>query len=223
MRLRSGLIATAVAAVVALGSLGAEGSPIIFTDRAAFVAVTQPNVLVTFDKVADAGSNFGAASWSYVVDDSLHISFLEEGGFLVVRDPSGQLIFDATGHAGTPQVGGASPGFGALDMVGGSSIRAIGFDVSTTMPPQGLMVEFGNETEFFLFTSPAFIGLLFSTPPKSVGLGNFNSGSSFDVVIDNIVIRTPEPATRLLLGSGFMVLQGRSFLGRRRSLVQHKG
>ena len=204
MRLRFGLLAIAVAAVVALGSRGAEASPIIFTDRAAFEATTQPNVLVTFDKAVDLGSvpNF----WDFLLDDILHLQFVEEGGFLTVRD-------------GSLHVGDAGPAAGHFGMVGGSLIRAIGFDVSTTAPPQGLVV-FGNGTAVpFVFTSPTFIGLLFSSPVDSFQLWNAILPAanliSLDVVIDNMAIRTPEPSTLLLFGSGFIVLQVRRFLTKR--------
>ena len=195
MYLRSGLIAVTVASCM-LCSRGVEAVPIVFTDRAAFDAAVNPNILITFDGPIE----FRGGNGNWAVDNTL-LSL--STGFTIPSAPSGGAfnIFPFNGAQ-----------YSLLD---GSPIYAIAMDVSTTAAAPHRVVagdSFCCPEHTFMVSGPQFIGLLFSSP-LSVGLNLdvFTTGQDFitPLVIDNVSIRTapvPEPATSLLMLTGAIAL-----------------
>ena len=95
-----------------------EASPVIFTDRAVFEAVVQPNVLVTFDKVVSVDDPSVRASCANglchaLVDDILRTSASDFDG--LPRDGELPVFVDLT----------------ILTLEGGARFAAIGFDISS--------------------------------------------------------------------------------------------
>jgi hypothetical protein len=215
MRLRSGLFAFAVVCA-ALISQRAEASAILFTDRAAFEEAAQPDMLATFDSFEPL-PQFGYFCRG---DIALLGCYGTVDGFLSVstwdyeREPIGSLEFH-------PVRSNASMG---VD----SGMIAIGFDLSSPgqVPEQWVGVVwyelglFGVEptggTGQIPLAGLSFLGFVFDAPMVSIRIGS-NGGTSYPgnspVIMDNVAIRTPEPATSLLVFAGAMVLlQRRRFM-----------
>jgi hypothetical protein len=215
MRLRSGLLSIALGSA-ALVSQRAEASPIIFTDRAAFEAAAEPNILVTFDDIqpdrwAPAFCFQPASSCSYFVDSVVHVS-----------------SFSFTDNHSGVGGGALSLNFQAITGIGvdGPPMIAIGFDVlpGDAVPGQfvGLSWVVGvdpmgapiREGVRLPADAPGFFGL-FADPIGGFELTTNTPGPGMprSAVLDNVAIRTPEPSTALLmLGGVIALLQSRRLM-----------
>jgi hypothetical protein len=212
MRLRSGLLSIALGSA-ALVSQRAEASPIIFTDRAAFEAAAEPNILVTFDDIqpdrwAPAFCFQPASSCSYFVDSVAHVS-----------------SFSFTDNHSGVGGGALSLNFQAITGIGvdGPPMIAIGFDVlpGDAVPGQfvGLSWVVGvdpmggpiREGVRLPADAPGFFGL-FADPIGGFELTTNTTGPGLprSAILDNVAITSvPEPSTALLVLAGAMVLSQR--------------
>jgi hypothetical protein len=184
-----------------------EGAPIVFTDRAAFDAATQPNL---FD-------DFSAPVQCAVTPPFCDITY------------SGVTFrFDSPDYPMSPA--SAPLSLGALDVgptfvVGAtfSPSTAIGFDVfQLGSLPFGLRVmpriRQADGTEIFgasmTVSTPGFFGLHLNDGSLLTGLGLSpiqTSGSETLAGIDNLSrsVAVPEPATLVLFGAGAVALLAR--------------
>jgi hypothetical protein len=219
---------------LSLVSSAVEAAPILFTDRAAFTAIVQPDRAVVFG--ADSNDSHWLANFSVC-------SYTFDGLFNVAYDVSGiGLLGDTVGQG--PYGGYGVSGQGFLQPV-----LAIGFDlVGLPTPPKHILDAHGNVISFdsspqpaqfhfagttFQFAAggaglPQFFGVLFDAPVA----GNIPGSATIDYCcgygnligfnIQNLAAKSvPEPSTILLFSSGIIALwQGRRYASRRTRSAQ---
>ncbi len=200
MRLRAGFLPVA-ALLIAFVSHDAEASPIIFTDRALFQSYTAtlpglpPLALETFDAPVWV-NNFafdnctmhvsGLAIYHDCHDGAVDIFGTED----VARFPS--AVFGVGGTFDLPQ-------------------SALGFDYVA-----GGVAQFQFMSLLFYLSGSGFLGVVDTAQPTTT-MGVFQPiRSSGGLAMDNLLLRVPEPATSLLLGSGIVLLLARRSLVKRR-------
>ena len=201
--------------LVSLWATPVLAAPIVFTDRAAFEAATQPDANVPFNSFEPVfGNSFcqfptrGMDCFA-IVDEILDLTILTFAG---TEDPVGRLRFAP--FTDVVQLGLAT----------GHLITAIGFDISFEQPSPlqfltvggtngGTSGPIGGTVTFPAVGAPGFIGLLFDTPVPFIAMSSRTSGFSNPLPgrleIDNVAIATtvPEPSTAaLLLVSSVLVL-----------------
>jgi len=210
MRVRASLLSLVVCAV--LIPHATEAAPIVFTDRAAFEAATQPNVAVPFNSFEPVFENVfcqfptrGMDCFA-TVDGILDLTVFTFAG---TEDPVGNLRFAP--FTDVVQMG----------LVTGQLMTAIGFDITFQQPSPvqflalggsngGISGSIGDVRLPAIGTS--FVGLLFDTPVPFIAMSSNTNGISNPIPgaihIDNVVIATavPEPSTAaLLLVAGALV------------------
>jgi hypothetical protein len=192
MRFRCRLFAFAV--VCAIVTHKAEASPIIFTDRALFESYTAtlpglpPLTLETFDN----------PWWTFdFVFDScvMHLT-----GLVIGHDCHDSAIGPGTGTFGNAVFPAHTFGAGAQFFL---PQTALGFDYVA-----GGAVPFHFMGLSFLLTGAGFLGVVDTTQP-SLGMGTLQQPFPLSgaLVMDNLLMRVPEPSTALLFGSAFALLQ----------------
>jgi hypothetical protein len=205
MRLRRLLFVAALTLGIASHAAAAA---IVYTDRAAWEAAANPDVLLTFDTFQPL-TRTTAYDSSTVYEDILSVGGDMTGAGMVYQ------------HEGALQLI-AYTGFGAGTV---APVLALGVDIT----PLECISNWGDAcstiatlrvgNNFFTLTTPMFIGLFFDTPTVAVvdGLSyvpdaNGRAGRS-RALIDNVAIRTvavPEPSSLLLLSAGVVALCGRT-------------
>ena len=193
MRLRSALLAIAV--VVALLPDRSEAAPIIFTDRALFESYTgalpglPPLQLETFD----------APVWLLNFQADVCTMYLT--GLSISHDCHDGGIGNGTGTFGNAVLPAHTFSAGASFYL---PQTALGFDYLAfgTVPLQFMGLS-------FLLTGTGFLGVVDTTQP-SLHMGTLQQPlpSGGALVMDNLLMRVPEPASWLLFGSAFALLQG---------------
>jgi hypothetical protein len=203
MRLFSALLG--IAAVVVLVPGRVDASPVIFTDRAAFLSYhaslgLQPLDVETFDH-----------PW-WDINPVADVCRMQLTGLSIFHDC----------HDGA--IGNGAGTFGYADFVygrfsaGGPFYQpqtALGFDYQAFGV---LPFNLGDLTVFL--SGSGFFGVIdVSNPIQSMGVPPpvHLPGSGF-LRMDNLSMRVPEPATSLLLGSSFLLLQAARHARKRRRL-----
>jgi hypothetical protein len=211
MRVRATLLSLVVCAV--LIPHATEAAPIVFTDRAAFEAATQPNVAVPFNSFEPVFENVfcqfptrGMDCFA-TVDGILDLTVFT---FVGTEDPVGSLRFAP--FTDVVQMG----------LVAGQLMTAIGFDITFQQPSPlqflalggsngGISGSIGDAVRLPAIGT-SFVGLLFDTPVPFIAMSSNTNGISNPIPgaihIDNLAIATavPEPSTAaLLLVAGALV------------------
>ena len=198
MRLRPLVASCTVVFAVLASNQTAEGSAILFTDRAAFELAAAPNLSPL--RVTDADF-IAAGQLVYTYGDILPV-FIDVVGL--------SCCFQTVGDVGVIPQGGRQfghsyAGVGAFT----TPITAVGYDLLGTFMFNGMPVTATSPIFFgYIFDQPTtslpLPGIFCCTPPSFPG-GLPQQGSYF---ASNIAVRTvPEPSTALLLGSAFALLQ----------------
>jgi len=187
MRFRSALLAIAVVVLLPRGS---EASPIIFTDRALFESYTAtlpglpPLSLETFDNPVWSLDFVSDTCLMFVPGLTIHHD-CHDGGV----DPTGTW-------------GAASFPANFFSVGGGFDLpqSALGFDyfASGPSPFQFMGLE-------FVLSGSGFLGVVDTAQP-SMFMGYIQPIGG-GLRMDNLLLRVPEPATWLLFGSAFALLQ----------------
>jgi hypothetical protein len=181
-------------------ALRASAAPIFFTDRAAWEAAANPNVLLTFDTFQPLEPGALPHTFGTTYADIFRISGdITGAGQVYNGGPGGlQLI--------------ANTGFGAGTT---APVWAFGVDVTPLMcgncvTPEATFTV--GPVRMENVTAPQFIGIVFDTPTVvSVAPGivrGLPGGllSPSQIFVDNVAVTTvPEPATLLLLSMGLCV------------------
>jgi PEP-CTERM motif len=208
MRFAAALLAVTV--FVALVPSRVEASPIIFTDRAAFKAVVQPNVFVeleTFDR-EDFGDFCADVPFCFGVADGI-MNILTTEELAAVNPFNGNLDMPSAGPLSFAEIT-------LGDLVAPLFFTALGFDVVSTHPVHVLHIDSFSLLDSVSFQSPpSFVGLLFPVPTAHFRLlleenPDTDHGSQ-SLILDNFVFKTvtvPEPSSVLLFGGAFALLQG---------------
>jgi len=196
------VVATIVGLVFLAQGRIVEGAPIVFTDRTAFNAASQPNV---FD-------DFSAPVQCTVVPPFCELTY--SGVTFSFDSPDYPLSPAATQSLNFLNVG---PTFAVT--VKSGPMTSLGFDVQEFGTVFGLSIAPRirqlDGTEAFgaavSVTNPGFFGFHVNDGSHLIGLGLAPNQPNALVMIDNLTGTTvvPEPATLLLFGAGAAVLLGR--------------